>query len=423
MLIATFTLLALEGASWLVFDWMTDVEYDSAAIHQKRSARLKTIEDKLSPDQSQALYQFHPYTGYTGNPGSRPWKKTPKAFNQYGMLSAVEFPYKKKGNEYVVAVLGGSVAEAFVHFAEQPLEAISKRLGITRQIVLVNLTAGGYKQPQQLFLLQYALLAGFEVDAVLNIDGYNDLVMAEYNRQTGTNPLYPSGHHMGLMSKLGGIPSPQTIMATANYFMRFQTEANFLHKLNSPMLSHSIFTALVGEVWMKTSARHIDQAEYLLAEAAQKDLGLPFRGPDFVNESPQTIVEAWRTASELLYATAKSRNLTYIHVLQPNQYVTNSKPLSPRELEIAFHPNNPWSKIAVEHYDKLITTGAAMRASGLPFFDMTSIFNNTSESIYVDDCCHFHALGNKIMAEHILPVIVAESSRQDRPLTEIESDR
>lgn len=412
------TLGLLELASWLLFARITGAPFERARLLEKRTLRLVEIEQKLSPQASQALYQFHPYTGYTGRPGSRPWKGSSLGFNRYGMLSVADhpYPYRKRSDEFVIAVVGGSVADLFANYGERPLQEIAKAQGIQRNIVLVNLATGGYKQPQQLFFLQYALLSGFEFDAVLNLDGFNDLVLARQNLDHGINPLFPSGHHMGLMSKLGGVPDPHTIQALAEYYDLYRREAHVLRLLNHTPLQYSVFFALVGEIWMKLSQGLIGRTEYQFTEEAQQDLAPAFRGPVAAGATQASVVQIWRQASELLYVTARSLGLTYLHVLQPNQYVKGSKPLSARELEIAWRPQNPWSRTVIESYTELMQTGAEMRAAGLPFFDLTDAFKDNTEDLYTDDCCHFGARGNAILAQRIFPLLLEQSVRQGKPL-------
>ena len=35
-------------------------------------------------------------------------------------------------------------------------------------------------------------------------------------------------------------------------------------------------------------------------------------------------------------------------------------------------------------------------------FDLTGIFSNTDNTIYIDDCCHLNNLGNQIMANAVV---------------------
>src|SRR5262249_2775738 len=49
--------------------------------------------------------------------------------------------------------------------------------------------------------------------------------------------------------------------------------------------------------------------------------------------------------------------------------------------------------------------GAAMRAAGLPFADLTGIFRDHPEPLYVDTCCHLNRAGYELLARRIAATI------------------
>ncbi|MCF8057468.1 MAG: hypothetical protein K9K37_12635 [Desulfocapsa sp.] len=203
--ILLIVLVFLETVSYFSFQRLTDKKFSFSTINDDRESRIGFIKTKLGADvKSQALFVFHPYLGYVGQAGAYPWSKEVPPFNQFGMLSVAghSYPYKKADDEYVVAIVGGSVAEIFANQAEVSMDQyLRDRLGFKKKLVLINLATGGYKQPQQLFHLQYALLSGFEFDAVLNIDGFNELVLASENISNEINPIFPSGYPFGIIAK------------------------------------------------------------------------------------------------------------------------------------------------------------------------------------------------------------------------------
>lgn len=418
-LIALITLVLLEFSSWLLFSAFSGQDYDRAALREQRAARLEALDKVLNPPPgtARALYQFHPYLGYNGRPGAHPWGEQQPPFNAYGMssLAAHPYPYKKQNDEFVVAVLGGSVADLFANLGEKYVRRIAReQFGLQHPIVLLNLATGGYKQPQQLFHLQFALLAGFEIDAVLNLDGFNDLVLARQNLASGINPLYPSGHHMGLMSKLSGIPDRASIAAMAEYYALHEKEAAWLGLLQDGPLAYSVFAALLGDLASKRSRAQISQLEYRLTEQAQQGLDSAFLGPPLPEADLQTPIQVWQRASRLLYATAKANGLVYLHALQPNQYLEGSKPLSEQEKQSAYNPAHPWGKIVRAAYPALRAAGAELRAEGVPFYDLTQVFAEHPETVYTDDCCHFGDRGNEILAQALLPLMLQEHDKQRR---------
>ena len=46
-----------------------------------------------------------------------------------------------------------------------------------------------------------------------------------------------------------------------------------------------------------------------------------------------------------------------------------------------------------------------LRAANVPIFDLTGIFQHTSETVYIDTCCHINSRGNEIMGKEIVQVI------------------
>ncbi|MGB5161236.1 MAG: hypothetical protein WBO69_18575 [Thermoanaerobaculia bacterium] len=413
---AIVTLLLLELSSFLLFPHLTSRSFTYGTVADARSTRIREIRNKLTPSETtRALYQFHPYLGYVGNPGAHPWGESMPPFNEFGMLSVLNHPYpfEKSANQFVIGVVGGSVAEIFANLTEQKLgRYLRDEYGFDKELVLINLATGGYKQPQQLFQVQYALLSGFELDAVLNIDGFNDLVLAEENHEKGINTLFPSGHHIGLMSKtqLGGQLDYQTSRRLYQYFDLYASELRLLELLQQSPLRYSVFLNLVGELWPQRTRAKADQKKLQIVQGAQETMDDTFRGPTVprAEESRERALDTWQRASEFLYAVCQANNLIYLHVLQPNQYVEGAKPLSEDERSAAINPANRWGDKARAGYPLLIARGKQLKARGVPFYDLTRAFEDVRETLYVDDCCHFGEQGNLILGTAIADILMSE---------------
>ncbi|RKZ41639.1 MAG: hypothetical protein DRQ49_04405 [Gammaproteobacteria bacterium] len=415
-----FTLILLEVSSFFLFQSLTKKEFSYAAFQNERLARIAAIQKRLQTTQSPELYNFHPYLGYVGRPGAYPWGEIAEPFNEYGMLSMAKhpYPYKKGKNEFVIAVVGGSVAEIFANITEKFLEQyLREKFGFDKKLVLVNLATGGYKQPQQLFHVQYALLAGFEFDAVLNIDGFNDLALANDNINNQINPIFPSGFHIGLMSKtqMTNQLDFQTAKHLYAHYSLYETELSVLSFTQSFPFKYSIFFNLLGELWTKRSLIEIKKTEYKLTFETQKTMSNEFRGPLFQNQNGnpyEVVANIWQQASTMLYAICQANRLIYIHVLQPNQYVEGSKPLSDKEKKMAFDPNLGWGIAAREGYTHLISKGEQLSKDGIPFYDLSMIFKDSTEDLYTDICCHFNTNGNVIMGKNIAEILLRELQKQ-----------
>jgi hypothetical protein len=116
-------------------------------------------------------------------------------------------------------------------------------------------------------------------------------------------------------------------------------------------------------------------------------------------------------------ALCEANGIAYFHFLQPNQYVEGTKPMAASEQAVALNVENPYRAPAVACYPLLIEEGRSLKAQGINFHDLTRVFAEHSEPLYVDDCCHFNDAGDKILAENIAAAIrsVFEQPRGDRP--------
>src|SRR5260221_10370312 len=105
-----------------------------------------------------------------------------------------EVIYKKRNEQVIVALMGGSVARQLTELGGaalvSELERVPRFKG--KKVVLVGLNLGGFKQPQQLMTLSYLLTLGAEFDVVINVDGFNEVALHEAeNGPKGVFPIFP----------------------------------------------------------------------------------------------------------------------------------------------------------------------------------------------------------------------------------------
>ena len=138
----------------------------------------------------------HPYLGWVLNPDA----KQMQPVNELGFTGAEQVLAPREPGKLRVAVLGGSIANEFVHKAT---ETIVSRLRTRPQlrdvdIEIIPLALSGYKQPQQLLVLNYVHSLGAEFDAVINIDGYNEIALHRTGKTgaaTFSMPIPAHGRH------------------------------------------------------------------------------------------------------------------------------------------------------------------------------------------------------------------------------------
>ena len=412
------TIALLELASLASFKLVSGKSFAYKMLELERSERIADIAIKLeNQETSNDSEMFHPYVGYVGRPEHAYSEKNIN--NKYGVVSVKDYtyPYKKNENDFVIAVIGGSVAAGFTKKGgEGYLQKYLNGYGLDKNIVLINMAKGGFKQPQQLFHLQYALLSGFEFDAVLNIDGFNDIVFAAHNIDNNINPIFPSGYHMRMLSKMrtGQKFDPDIVNLLSDYYSSYEDELRLLSFIQKPPFKYSIFLNLIGDQLTKRNLVRVRKIEFKMLLGGQRSMTSEFRGPQYNWEDDKYEVSAniWKKSSEYLYAICKANNLLYIHVLQPNQYVKGSKQLTDHEKEVAYKPDHEWAVAAREGYSYLIDKGQELNDKGFPFYDLTMIFNDSKDDVYVDTCCHFDHNGHEIMAQQIAEYIILEIDKQ-----------
>ena len=115
----------------------------------------------------------------------------------------------------------------------------------------------------------------------------------------------------------------------------------------------------------------------------------------YLNES----INIWAESSNKINDFLLSKNIKYIHAIQPNQYQNKSKPLNDEELnEIKVLGFPYYGTHITNHYDKL--KSSMLNAKNVS--DLRFLFKTDTRTLYADQCCHFNDLGNRELARAII---------------------
>ena len=106
---------------------------------------------------------------------------------------------------------------------------------------------------------------------------------------------------------------------------------------------------------------------------------------------------------------SRASGIRYYHFLQPNQYVKGSKPMGDEEKKIALQVLHQYRVPAMDGYRFLINEGKNLLQQDVQYYDLTQIFSDNPDILYVDDCCHLNRQGYDLVAEYITDVIGAEN--------------
>jgi hypothetical protein len=108
---------------------------------------------------------------------------------------------------------------------------------------------------------------------------------------------------------------------------------------------------------------------------------------------------------------AHAMGATYVHVLQPNQYV-GAHAFSQQERRVALNPASPYRGHVLELYPRLRSRSSELTRRGVDFHDAVPLFDEVETPIYADDCCHLNQRGNELLASHLAKIVVAARGRK-----------
>lgn len=321
------------------------------------------------------------------------------------LLNGKDFPAPSP-DRAIVAITGGSVAYGVANNStkgklEQALSTIPEFKN--KEIIIYTFAVGGYKQPQQLFAIQYYLLMGAHFDMIINFDGFNDIVLPQVeNIPFQTNPFFPRNWYQRVFHGVERRQS-KTFLGRQAYFK--EQRSIYAEQMNESMFRRSALKSLLWKLKDDSLKRAIAQAEIAYLEDAKKlpriNSKMIISGTKFETEDYdlmlRSIAQFWRRSSEQLEEVATANNIKYYHFLQPNQYVQGSKPMTDEERKIAFLEDSPvrhpYAKAAELGYPHLISEGAILVESEVAFYDLTMMFKDNREILYFDACCHFNSKG------------------------------
>lgn len=257
---------------------------------------------------------------------------------------------------------------------------LNKHFG-TRRFEVYNAAIRGGKQPQQLFKLMYLLMLGERYDIVVNLDGFNEIALPIVeNLPLGNHALYPRAYTRLVQSVAGGaltscIPSANSHIDRLSYI---------------PPL----------EVWYLIEIHRCHAAVEFAGNVAQDPITRISRFEPSTEEAfVQRSIAVWRESSLAIARLAPAYGFRYVHVLQPNQYVAGSKPLSDQERAQA-HRQTPYARAIQDHYATLRGDFLSQEAQSL-FVDMRPAFRDVQATLYRDTCCHLNNLGVAMLVEKI----------------------
>jgi hypothetical protein len=269
---------------------------------------------------------------------------------------------------FTVLVLGGTLASSFARDGRAQLE---QRLRADprfadREIEWLDFARESFKQPQQVLFLHYLLGLGIAPNAVLDIDGFDELACARSNVSIGTHPLFPSIALWGELAARGA-----TDRLALDELVKARSKLRAAARCSSLALTCGLYqSAVLGELVLarahslrEASERDVEAGMALISDASRN---LVIRGPELPAGDAELLalcVGAWAEGSRMLQALCTARGIAFAHVLEP-------------ALPTAINASsNDVARFVAQGYPLLREEGAKLAAGGVAFQDASHLLD------------------------------------------------
>jgi len=342
--------------------------------------------------------QFKPaFLRALGGPGDDDsWQEV--STNNLGFFSPHDYPYRAASDEYVVGIFGGSVARWFALQMGSRLATWLEARPTTagRKVVVLNLAAGAFKQPQQLHLLADLLAQGQRFDLVVNIDGFNEVGINKSNARKGIPLSAPAASRILPLAELASARSDRDGVIELGRVADLRSrEERLLEMRDECRLALCVLwrdlqlTRVRRELAAALESRSAPEPGGSLLEIGRV---AERPGLDYLPEA----VALWAESSKLMHTLLRERSVPYLHVLQPNQYVGGHR-LTAREKRTAFSPGMDMRDAVQAGYPLLLQRSDELWRAGVGFASAVEVFDHEAQTVYVDVCCHFNRRGNELL--------------------------
>ncbi len=381
---------------------------------QREQARMATEGLELT-DSGEVL---HPYAGIALPPTS----PGADASDPSAVVNSLGFPHatppvQQRGQDkFIIAIVGGSVARQLATFGGPALiRGLAESPELSgRQVELVCLAIEGFKQPQQHQIVGYILSLGGEFDAIVNLDGYNELIVAAGNQEVDANTAYPRSWRFHARPST---PPAMTTGALRVQMIRHERQ-RIAAAARTSLLRYSALRQLVWRIQdLQLQNEQRLAAAQPISAAGRHQRSFQVLGPEetFASDEDrlQQLIELWENSSRQLQHLARGEGFVYVHCLQPSL-------LLPGMVEWTDDPNVPITPSPPQDrdllrrgYPRLREAGARLLQNGEHFVDLTGVFENIAGQVFID-ACHLNQRGNDILAERIAAEVLAALNTASR---------
>ncbi|MEG4113221.1 MULTISPECIES: hypothetical protein [unclassified Microcoleus] len=409
--------ICLEALS-LAFYFINQKQF----FYTRTKAKEKVVEDieriGIRLDES-IVERLHPLFGYVLKQGAFTNEKLKLKVNKHGFFSLYEYPFVKSNkNQVIIGVFGGSVANNFA-VDEYVTRRLSNKLKTypefaNKEIIVLNFGNGGYKQPQQLLILNYFLALGQELDLVINIDGFNEVALSNLNNKAQVEIGMPSVQHIQPLTGLANNNlSPEAMSSIVQINENKKQLKAGIDKLQTCQLAlcHAVTSLQVQQLvnnYQQAVVKYDRQVKESNPNTANSGI-VYIPKADFVLQDVAAfdkMASIWYESSIGMNQILSSRKIKYFHVIQPNQYYPTKRAFTAKENEIAIDQNSPYIEGVKKGYPVILSKVDDLQKAGVNVFNAVNILDNTKETVYKDACCHYNSVGDELLANYVSSSII-----------------
>lgn len=369
---SVFILFAgLEGGAYLilVIKKVSTKDYNQLYTQQGRFNKENSPRKMISEAR-----EIHPYFGHTLRLG-----------NNYGFLDNYDFPYKKKENQKVIGIFGGSTA---MHWAEwmKSTGFFSERYP---NIVLLNLAVSGMKQPQQFHVASHFMDT---IDIALFYDGWNETLPLACPDE----PDLPQHYRI--------LTSPSISKEAQNLVIIGKTLQAYSSLVSSSWLKESHFLQLIWQTLNFIATEKTLDADMNARNERDKFFEV-CKDPN-IKEN----YKIWLKFLNLSHSLANIYKIPLIHLMQVAPYLEGAKPMGEEE------------KI-ITKYDILLQPGwmgdryrqfyQVYKKSSPDFsIDWTFIFKDQENILFKDSYTHLNDEGHLFASQELEKLLIEKGLLQ-----------
>ncbi|MEZ5285159.1 MAG: hypothetical protein R2712_10195 [Vicinamibacterales bacterium] len=236
------------------------------------------------------------------------------------------------------------------------------------------------------------------------MDGFNDVVLASGNVQSGIDPSVPSA---GAAAAEVLLDAQAVLIDRLELVVRARRDGQRASRFRVADGADASRRCLaLARLRRDAAARSAAAANRALVEYVGAQDGVlrlePWRrgatadDPDHLDAA----VSLWARAAAEVRDLLCAEGVPSAQVIQPNQYVSH-KPFSDEERRVAINPASPYADAARAGYPRLLARLPALAARGVDITSAVDLFDTESRPVYADDCCHLNQLGNDLLARFV----------------------